>query len=81
MLPDPFTAYVIGSAIQEMKEDTKRDIGTLIVEGEESTRLLVEALEHLRTPASRNLRNRVLAHLSKSKIAATVRRAAAKGGE
>lgn len=73
-LPDLFTLYLMGSAIQEMKEDTKRDIGALILEGEQSTRLLVETLEHLRAPAARHLRNRILAHLDQSKIAAIVRK-------
>lgn len=72
-----FAAYLIGSAMQEMKEETKRDVGALIAEGEESTRLLVETLEHIRTPASRRLRTRILAHLNTSKIAAVVRRGAA----
>ena len=79
MLPDPFVAYMLGIAVEEMRAETKRDIGTLIVEGEDSTRLLVETLEHLRTPASRRLRARIIAHLDGSKIAAIVRRADATG--
>lgn len=72
--PDLFTLYLMGTAVQEMREETKRDIGTLIVEGENATRLLVETLEHLRAPAARDLRGRVLAHLNTSKMAAIVRK-------
>lgn len=74
MLLDPFTAYMIGSAVQEMKEDTKRDITTLLEEGETSTRLLVEVLPLLRAPEARRLRTRILTHLDTSKVAAIVRK-------
>ena len=71
---DFFTAYLIGGAVKELREETKKDVMTLLEEGETSTKFLVEVLPHLRSLDTKRLRTRILAHLDNSKVAAVVRK-------
>lgn len=71
---DIFTAYMIGTAVKEMREETKKDIDGLLQEGDHAVRLLVNALPHLRSAEARRVRTAILKHLSTSKMAAAVRK-------
>lgn len=63
-MPSLFALHLIGSAVQEMREETKKDIGALVERGARAEKLLAECLPFLRETAAKKTRAAVVALLS-----------------